>query len=230
VSWYYVFDLGLLTDIYSERYLKKLIGNVEIEDALQELDKLTQEEALMASAELLKVTHGVDDRVKDVDERVQEVGGDVQDVGKRMQGIDSNVKDMTDKVQGVDDKVQDVHDEVQAIDNKLNKVNRSSSHYFPFLRSVYPDILTGHQLRDSLLRWLSPPDPSTTHNIACKSRHNSTAQWFFQGSIFNQWKSNGSFLWLYGIRAFHLVLYCITTSDHLPATKRAQGKVYSGSC
>jgi uncharacterized protein YoxC len=86
----------------------------------------------MASAELLKVTHGVDDRVKDVDERVQEVGGDVQDVGKRMQGIDSNVKDMTDKVQGVDDKVQDVHDEVQAIDNKLNKVNRSSSHYFPF--------------------------------------------------------------------------------------------------
>lgn len=38
------------------------MGNMEIEDALQELDKLTQEEARMASAELLKVTRGVDDR------------------------------------------------------------------------------------------------------------------------------------------------------------------------
>jgi hypothetical protein len=66
------------------------------------------------------------------------------------------------------------------------------------LRSEY---FTGHQLRESLLRWLSPPDPSTTHNIACKARHDGTAQWFLQGGILNQWKSDGSFLWLYGIRA-----------------------------
>ena len=44
----------------SEKYLKKLMGNTEIEDMLQELDKLTQEEARMASAELLKITHSVD--------------------------------------------------------------------------------------------------------------------------------------------------------------------------
>jgi len=40
------------------------MGNEEIEDALQELDKLTQEEARMASAELLKITHGVDDKLE----------------------------------------------------------------------------------------------------------------------------------------------------------------------
>jgi methyl-accepting chemotaxis protein len=117
--------------------LKKLSGNAEIEDSLQELDKLTQEEARMASAELLKITHSVDDGVKGVDKRVQEFGSDGQDIGKRvhavddgMQGIGSNVKDMTDKVQSVDDKVQDVYDEVQAIDDKLDQVNRTPSSSF----------------------------------------------------------------------------------------------------
>ena len=176
------------------------MGNMEIEDALQDLDKLTQEEALMASAELLRITHGIDDKVMGLDDRVQEVGGDVRDVNNTVQGISNNVKHLTNEVQGVDDKVQDVFDEVQGIDNKLDQVNRSSSPNFPSLHSEYPDILTGHQLRDSLFRWLSPPDPSTTHNIASKSRQDGTAQWFFQGTIFKHWKANGSFLWLYGIR------------------------------
>ncbi|KAF8501075.1 hypothetical protein F5888DRAFT_1609323, partial [Russula emetica] len=58
--------------------------------------------------------------------------------------------------------------------------------------------ITGNQLRDSLLRWLSPPNPSTNHNISRKAHHSGTNQWFFQGSIFNQWKSTGSFLWVHG--------------------------------
>ncbi|KAF8487242.1 hypothetical protein DFH94DRAFT_841605 [Russula ochroleuca] len=37
-----------------KKYMKKLTGNTEIEDSLAKLDKLTQEEARMASAELLK--------------------------------------------------------------------------------------------------------------------------------------------------------------------------------
>jgi hypothetical protein len=38
--------------------MKKLIGNNEIEDALKRLDRLTQEEALMASAQLLIAKSG----------------------------------------------------------------------------------------------------------------------------------------------------------------------------
>jgi hypothetical protein len=69
------------------------------------------------------------------------------------------------------------------------------------LRSMNSYLFVGNQLRDSLLRWLSPPDPSINHNIAYKAHHDGTAQWFFQGSIFNQWKSTGSFLWVHGKRA-----------------------------
>src|ERR1700761_7530070 len=60
---------------------------------------------------------------------------------------------------------------------------------------------TGNQLRESLRRWVTPPDPSTNHNIACDIHHGGTAKWFFQGSIFAEWKSNDSLLWIYGKRA-----------------------------
>ena len=39
------------------------MGKNNLEDALKKLDVLTQEEARMATAELLRVTRGVDDKV-----------------------------------------------------------------------------------------------------------------------------------------------------------------------
>jgi len=87
------------------------MGNMEIEDALQELDKLTQEEARVASAELLRITHGVDGKVMGVDDRVK----------------------------GVDERVQAVHGEVRDIDDKLELANRTSSPNLPTLRSDHSD-------------------------------------------------------------------------------------------
>ncbi len=83
------------------------------------------------------------------------------------------------------------------------------------------DGYTGNQVRDNLLRWLSPPDPSINHNIACKAHHNGTAQWFLQGSIFDEWKSTGSFLWIHGKRA--LLLTFSVPRSHLIITR-----LYSG--
>ncbi|KAF8491836.1 hypothetical protein F5888DRAFT_1891996 [Russula emetica] len=47
-----------------KQFLKKLLGRNDVEDALKRLDKLTQEEAKMATAEVLKSTRNVDDNVK----------------------------------------------------------------------------------------------------------------------------------------------------------------------
>ena len=47
-----------------------MVGRADIEDVLQALDKLTQEEARMAAAEVLKVTHYINDRVRGVGDRV----------------------------------------------------------------------------------------------------------------------------------------------------------------
>ena len=81
-----------------------MTGNTDIEDSLEKLDKLTQEEARMASAEQLRIAHSVEGRVVGVDEKVQGIGEDVQDVGRR---------------------VEDVRDNVQGVDRKLDDTNRS---------------------------------------------------------------------------------------------------------
>ena len=57
-------NLRVPTHVSLEKFLKKLLGRNDVEDALKRLDKLTQEEAKMATAEVLKSTRNVDDNVK----------------------------------------------------------------------------------------------------------------------------------------------------------------------
>ena len=64
----------------SEKFLKRLAGRTDLEDGLKKLDKLTHEEARMATAQNLKATHTVDNRVKGVDAKVDTVGGEVREV------------------------------------------------------------------------------------------------------------------------------------------------------
>ena len=56
----------------------------DIEDALQRLDKLTQEEARMAAAEALTTSRGIDDKVLIVDSKVKENGLVIQQVANQV--------------------------------------------------------------------------------------------------------------------------------------------------
>jgi phenylalanyl-tRNA synthetase alpha subunit len=68
----------------SEKFFKKLIGRKDIEDSLKRLDRLTQEEARMAAAQILSLTHTVDNNVTDV-------GNKVTDVGKTLKVVDDKM-------------------------------------------------------------------------------------------------------------------------------------------
>jgi len=61
-----LYESLLSIDRCSEKYLKKVVGRTDIEDALSRLDRLTQEEARMAAAQGLKATHEVDYKVQQV--------------------------------------------------------------------------------------------------------------------------------------------------------------------
>jgi len=99
-----------LTERFSEKYLKKLFGNrTDIEDALKRLDSLTQEEAQMAAAQVLKSTHTVDDT------------GRVRGVADIALSVDNRVASVGDQVQGVNDKVTMVMDGAQYIFNQSSK-------------------------------------------------------------------------------------------------------------
>ena len=74
--------------------MKKLIGRTDLEDGLKRLDKLTHEEARMATVQVLKATQTVDDRVRGVDDRVA-------GVDERLKEVDDKVAKFTEGVQSV---------------------------------------------------------------------------------------------------------------------------------
>jgi len=58
------------------------------------------------------------------------------------------------------------------------------------------------QLQRDVQHWLSPPDPSSNHDLFWKAHHDGTAAWFFESDVLAGWKSAGSLLWIHGKRAF----------------------------
>ncbi|KAF8476562.1 hypothetical protein DFH94DRAFT_803602, partial [Russula ochroleuca] len=184
-----------------KKYLKKLIGRTDIEDGLKRLDKLTQEESRMAAAENLKVMHAVDERVK---------------------GVADTVTAMDNRVAGVDERVVGVGDQVAGVDERVVGLSLN------LIRADYRilSILSGNQLRENIHKWLSPPDPSTNHNIACGTHHKKSASWFFQGSIFKEWKSTGSLLWIHGKPGSGKSVICSTViQDIEPMCKAGQASM-----
>jgi hypothetical protein len=65
---------------------------------MKRLDKLTHEEARMAIAENLKVTHAVDETVRGVADNVIAINNRVAGVGDRVASIDDRVKVVDDRV------------------------------------------------------------------------------------------------------------------------------------
>ena len=94
---------------FSENYLKKLIGNNDIEGALKRLDRLTEEEARMASAQALKITNAVDDKVAGIEDNMRIIDYRVAGVDERVAGVDDRM-DVNDLVRVVDGKVAAVID------------------------------------------------------------------------------------------------------------------------
>jgi hypothetical protein len=59
------------------------------------------------------------------------------------------------------------------------------------------DEITWNKIEQDVLKWFSPPDPSTNHNTAFRVHHDAST-WLFQGSLFIEWMSIGSLLWVHG--------------------------------
>jgi uncharacterized protein YoxC len=182
--------LGFATKEIKQRriktYLKVLIGNTDVEDALQRLNNLTEEEARIASAELWRTTHSLGEGLQDVARDVEDIVDEVQYFHDRVESIDEGVQDVFDTVQYVNVRLQGVGHGVQDIGHNVQSVRDSV------------DSANRNLLRDSLRGLLSPPNPSTNHNILCKAHLKGTTDWFTRDSIFNDWKSAGSLLWIHG--------------------------------
>ncbi|KAH9025142.1 hypothetical protein EDB84DRAFT_405648 [Lactarius hengduanensis] len=194
---------------FAKKFVKKLVGRRDIEDALQKLDRLTQEEARMATAEVLRLTHSVDDKVKGVGLQVEDVNKVVHGVGEGVQRIDHEVQAVNDRVKQVNDRVGVVNDDVKLI------VEGGKERTAAIQRIVNTvDDMNRNQLRRDLRNWVSPPDPSINYNTACGAHHEGTAAWLTGGDGFKGWRTDGCLLWVHGKRTI-LPLRLIATNAFL---------------
>ncbi|KAH9071115.1 hypothetical protein EDB83DRAFT_316148 [Lactarius deliciosus] len=74
----------------ARKFIKKLAGRRDIEDALGRLDRLTQEEARMATAEVLRLTRSIDDKVKLIIGGGNERSAEIQRIVITLDDIDRN--------------------------------------------------------------------------------------------------------------------------------------------
>ncbi len=84
-------------NLSSEKFLKKLVGRKDMEDALMRLDKLTQEEARMAAAQILNLTHSVDNKVMSVGNKLKDVDDKMDVVIKGWPGLLATHSPYTDR-------------------------------------------------------------------------------------------------------------------------------------
>jgi hypothetical protein len=96
-------------------------------------------------------------------------------------GLVSNVKVVMDDGKASTSDIRQALVTMEDMTNEINRIKRD-------------------QLQRDIRNWLSPPDPSTNHNIACDTHRSGSATWFTEGSTFDEWNSTGSLLWIHGKR------------------------------
>ncbi|KAN0127791.1 hypothetical protein V8E53_014404, partial [Lactarius tabidus] len=69
--------------------------------------------------------------------------------------------------------------------------------------------------------WLTPPDPSTNHNIACSSQHERTTVWVFTEDIYKKWESSGTLFWIHGKAGSGKSVLCSAVIQHVIALRNA---------
>jgi hypothetical protein len=168
---------------YSENNAVKLVkmalGVVEVEAVLQRLDRLTLDEARSTAAQILDVIYGLVQNMRMV--------LDGEQIAPGVLAMGRLITFPLDKPTSID---------------TVNKLERAL--FFILLGEESLRSLAGAKLQEDIQSWLSPPDPSKNHNIACRLRHTGTATWFVQGDSFSKWKESrvglSSLLWIHGKR------------------------------
>jgi hypothetical protein len=86
----------------------------------------------------------------------------------------------------------------EKISDDLNNIRGSS--FFSIANKEAEPWNIDNQVQEKILKWLSPPNPSTNHNKARGVHEKVPPRWFLEGSIYREWKEKGSLLWVHGKR------------------------------
>ncbi|KAN0136399.1 hypothetical protein V8E53_005767 [Lactarius tabidus] len=90
-----------------------------------------------------------------------------------------------------------ISENIKAVDDKVQIMANDGDAAAKEVKLIVYDVKR-NQLRESLRKWQSPPDPSTNHHIVGDRQHAGTAEWFIKSYKCHKWKADGSLLWIHG--------------------------------
>ena len=95
-----------IADYETEKFMKRIAGRTDVEDAVERLDVLTKEENLMTAARNLEVTHRVDVNVMATQELTHRVDDKVTTIEEVIHDNTELTRDVRDNVITIDDNVK----------------------------------------------------------------------------------------------------------------------------
>jgi len=108
-----------MADHEIEKFMKRIVGRTDVEDALARLDMLTKEENLMTAARNLEVIHRVDDKVTTIEEVVHNVDCNVNATQELTHHVDDKVTTIKEVVHDVDGNVKETKELTQSIHHDI---------------------------------------------------------------------------------------------------------------
>ena len=95
-----------MADHETEKFMKRIAGRTDVEDAVERLDMLTKEENLMTAARNLEVTHQVNVNLMATQELTHRVDDKVTTIEEVIHDVDGNVKETKELSRNVRDDVK----------------------------------------------------------------------------------------------------------------------------
>jgi ABC-type transporter Mla subunit MlaD len=99
---------SILADFGPEKFWKKIIGETNVDDALQRLDLLTREESLMAVANILGLADHVDGNVEQIKAFAESTDGNVEQIKAFAESTDDNVEQIKAFAESTDGNVEQI--------------------------------------------------------------------------------------------------------------------------
>lgn len=128
ISVYIRFIHVAVADHVTEKFMKRLVGRRDVEDALQRLNILTQEESLMTTAATFQVTHETNETVTEIKGIVRDVGGDTKATREIAQHVNQNVLTIKEVTHNTADGVERVRKDVRNVNDGIEGARQRMYH------------------------------------------------------------------------------------------------------
>ncbi|EMD33438.1 hypothetical protein CERSUDRAFT_98545, partial [Gelatoporia subvermispora B] len=174
-----------------KNYVRTLLGDTHVEDALKQLARMGAAETQMIGVESLWLTYSL---TVDLNELMHGKEGSMEHIREALESFRSSTGESGVYINALSSLI--LWGITSATDQAMKKIK-------------YDGGVQKHQ------DWLAPPDPSINHNLALRFYSERTCAWFIDGQVMGEWRTTSSLLWIHGIPGSGKTILCTAIIENI---------------